>query len=93
MTWIDLDSRETDPQRLAVNQALACFFVLYLNQQNKLVDVYKALQAVDVTDSGTAARTQTLEAALGRPLADAASDFKTWLQGRLGSSRPLRWAQ
>lgn len=93
MTWLEMDSRDSDPQRQATNQALACFFVLYLQQRGKLVDVYKALQPVDVNESGADARTRALEMALGAPLATVYADFKGWLQTAVQATSTLRWAQ
>lgn len=93
MTWVEMDSVQSDPQRQATNQALACFFILYLDQHGKLVEVYKALQPVDVSESGEDARTRAVETALASPLATVYADFRTWLQGAVQATSPLRWAQ
>lgn len=83
MDWQSFENSENDfesTQQMA-NHATARYFVLFLQERGRLVDVFKAFQDRSVTSSASdpaddAAR--LLASVLGRPLEEVDRDFAAW---------------
>ncbi len=87
-SWSSLDALDRpgdmrDNSSRAVVYATARYFMLYLQQEKKLGEVYKALQARtpgDMTDTPEQDAIATVERVLGVPLSEVDAKFRQWLR-------------
>ncbi len=83
MDWASFNNAENnyEAKQQAANHAMARYFMLYLQKEGKLVDVYRAFRDRKVEemriDPGTDAA-QLIQSTLNKPLAEADRDFIRW---------------
>ena len=80
----DLHDSNTGAAQAAM-MATARYFAFYLQEQGKLVEVYKAVRDLGFSQLEGSAQTHTValvEATLGKPIAEVDRDFEAWFRGQ-----------
>ena len=84
MDWHTFDGLESSFEKKAANHALARYFILYLQDQEKLMEVYEAFQARDILtmeiDDPKMNPKNLLESIMEQPLAKINENFTVWFQ-------------
>ena len=95
MDWRSFDGTEgeRDFRRQAINHAAARYFMLYLQEKGKLVDVYKSFRAHNVDDvkadaAGEDAR--LLASVMHKSLSAVDQDFDKWFSSMRANEATLR---
>lgn len=89
MEWRTFDQSGGDENLQALNHATARYFMLYLQERGRLVEVYRSFRERDVrklklplAEDGIA----RIEAVVGQPMAAIESDFDGWCHAVLAAS-------
>lgn len=91
MDWNSFNNSERDfeAKQQAVNHAMARYFILYLQDKNKLVDVYNAFRDRKVEDMKNNPGEDTvrlLETVLAHPLPEIDNDFVHWFKKKVDTN-------
>lgn len=79
MDWTAFDAPGPDPTPQAVQHATARYFMLYLQEIDRLRHVYNAFRTRNPDDPEAEDAARLLSQALGRPLAEVETAFAQWL--------------